>query len=78
MHTSTVEHVPLAVSVSFSADEMTVTLADGRRLSVPKVWFSRLASASDADLHAHELIGVGEGIHWPNLDEELSVAGLLR
>jgi hypothetical protein len=78
MTTTTVERVPLATEVSFTADEMTVALADGRRLSVPLAWFPRLAKASPEQLRNHELMGDGEGIHWPDLDEDVSVEGLLR
>jgi hypothetical protein len=78
MSTSTIEHAPLATGLSFTADEMNVTLADGRRLSVPLAWFSRLAKATPDQLRNFELMGDGEGIHWPDLDEDLSVEGLLR
>ena len=70
--------VPLATKVTFDVDEMTVELADGRRLSVPLVWFPRLAKASATQLLNYELLGDGDGVHWPDLDEDLSVAGLLR
>ena len=78
MSTSTVERTPRATNVSFTSDEMTVALADGRRLSVPLAWFPRLAKASPEQLRNCELLGDGEGIHWPDLDEDLSVEGLLR
>lgn len=73
-----VERVALATEVSFGPDEMTVSLADGRKLSVPLAWFPRLAKASPAELSNYELLGDGDGIHWPDLDEDLSVEGLLR
>jgi Protein of unknown function (DUF2442) len=72
-----IERAPLATEVSFTADDMVLVLADGRRLSVPLTWFPRLAGASPAQLRKFELMGDGEGIHWPELDEDLSVAGLL-
>lgn len=72
------EHIPLAVSVTFSADELIVGLADGRRVAVPKTWFPRLERATAEQLANYELLGDGEGIHWPDLDEDVSVAGLLR
>ena len=78
MSTIAVERAPLATSVAFAGDEMTVALVDGRRLSVPLVWFPRLAAATPAERQAFELIGDGEGIHWPDLDEDISVEGLLR
>jgi Protein of unknown function (DUF2442) len=76
--TLAVEHLPLATGVTFAADEMIVALADGRRLSVPLAWFPRLAKATPAELQHYDLLGDGEGIHWPDLDEDLSVRGLLR
>lgn len=78
MITSVVERTPLATELSFTADEMLVTLADGRRLSVPLAWFPRLAHASIEQRQNYELMGDGEGIHWPDVDEDLSVEGLLR
>jgi hypothetical protein len=78
MSTTAVEHAPLATAVSFTSDEMIVSLADGRRLSVPLAWFPRLAKATAQQLEKYELMGDGEGIHWPDLDEDLSVEGLLR
>jgi hypothetical protein len=67
-----------AKKVAFSSDELTVVLADGRRISVPLAWFPRLLRASPEQLENYELLGDGAGIHWPDLDEDLSVAGLLR
>jgi hypothetical protein len=78
MSTSTVEHSPLATDVTFTSDEMVVALADGRRLAVPLAWFPRLTKATQSQLLHYELLGDGEGIHWPDLDEDLSVKGLLR
>ena len=78
MSTTTVERTPLAADVTFTSDEMTVALVDGRRLSVPLAWFPRLARATTDQLRKFELLGDGEGIHWPDLDEDLSVEGLLK
>jgi len=78
MSTSVVEHAPLATELSFSDDEMVVSLADGRRLSVPLAWFPRLAKATATQRQNYELMGDGEGIHWSEIDEDLSVDGLLR
>ncbi len=78
MPTSIVDRVPLAIEVSCDADELVVRLVDGRRLAVPLEWFPRLAKATREQLKNYELLGDGEGIHWPDLDEDLSVAGLLR
>jgi hypothetical protein len=68
---------PRAVEVAVDDDELTVKLADGRRLSVPLAWFPRLAHA-DADQRRNwRLVGDGQGIRWPDVDEDLSVAALL-
>ena len=78
MNSSVVEIRPKAREVAITDDELVVLLADGRKISVPLVWFPRLLHAS-ADQRQHfELLGDGEGIHWPDIDEGLSVAGLLR
>lgn len=77
MSSSIVEAVPLAQEVEVTADELTVTLADGRRLTVPLAWFPRLLSASPEARAEWQLLGDGEGVHWPEADEDISVAGLL-
>ena len=61
-----------------SDDELSVLLADGRRVSVPIAWFPRLLNATPAQRANFQMLGDGEGIHWPEIDEDLSVAGLLR
>ena len=77
MNSSTSEPRPLARDVQVTEAEIQVSLADGRTISVPLIWFPRLTSAS-ASARAHwELLGDGEGIHWPEADEDISVAGLL-
>jgi len=78
MSSSVVEIRPRAREVSISEDELTVLLADGRKISVPLVWFPRLLHATADQRQNFELLGEGEGIHWPDVDEDLSVAGLLR
>ncbi len=78
MNTSAVEACPLAQQVEFTDDDLVVLLMDGRRISVPLVWFPRLAQATRSQLENYELLGDGEGIHWPEIDEDLSVEGLLR
>jgi hypothetical protein len=65
-------------TVEFSNDALVVGLKDGRRISVPLRWYPRLAEAS-ADARSNwEICGGGYGIHWPELDEDLSTEGLLR
>jgi hypothetical protein len=73
-----VETNPRAVEIGVTDDELIVHLADGRTVSVPLAWFPRLLHASAADRAELRLIGDGEYINWPALDEDLSVAGLLR
>jgi len=68
----------LAEHVRFTEDELVVSLVDGRTISAPLVWFPRLARATAKQLENYELLGDGEGIHWPDVDEDLSVEGLLR
>jgi len=78
MSTSPIERWPaVAQAVHLSADTLTVDLADGRSISVPIAWYPRLASGSDAERTNWRFIGRGEGIHWPDLDEDISVENLL-
>jgi len=77
MNTSTVEIRPLARQIILSDLEIIVELADGRKITVPLAWFPRLLNASQKQRENWELLGDGEGIHWPDLDEDLSVAGFL-
>jgi hypothetical protein len=56
---------------------MIVSLDDGRTLSVPLAWYPRLLAGSLQERENYELIGDGEGIHWPDLDEDVSIEGLL-
>jgi Protein of unknown function (DUF2442) len=58
-------------------DGLVVDLMDGRTISVPLAWFPRLLHATPQQREQWELAGAGFGIHWPELDEDLSVAGLL-
>lgn len=69
---------PRAKEISFSDDELVVLLADGRRIATPLSWFPRLLRSTREQRESYELIGGGAGIHWPVLDEGLSVAGPLR
>ena len=77
MRTLTRETEPLAVDVIVTATVLRVILDDGRELLVPLEWFPRLRDAADTDRANWRLIGRGEGIHWPTLDEDISVRGLL-
>lgn len=66
-----------ARSVRFSDDSITVELLDGRAISAPLAWFPRLLEANNDQRKNWQLMGEGEGVHWPDIDEDLSVAGLL-
>lgn len=68
---------PTANSVSVSEDTLSVELSDGRTISVPIEWFPRLVHASPQERARWRLIGNGQGIHWEDIDEDISVAGLL-
>ena len=68
---------PHAVAVTVSDDAVTVDLVDGRTLSVPIAWYPRLAHATPTERTKWRLTGRGQGIHWPDLDEDVSVEGLL-
>jgi len=67
----------LARSVRFEGERMIVTLSDDREISVPIAWYPRLARATPEQRNQWRLIGDGEGIHWPDADEDLPVAGIL-
>ena len=67
-----------AKSVRFDEHMMHVLLQDGREISVPLDWFPRLRNASAHQRRNWRLIGSGVGIHWPGLDEDISVAALLE
>lgn len=68
----------LVVGVSFSSDALSVRLSDGRVVSAPLAWFPRLADATPRERSDWELIGGGIGIHWEEIDEDISVESLLR
>jgi len=69
---------PRIQRVRVTKDEITVDLADGRVISVPLAWSWRLSEATPAERADFRLIGTGQGIHWPQVDEDLSVEGLLH
>ena len=77
MPVSTVEPGALARDARVDDETLTVELADGRTISVPIVWFPRLAHASPAARNAWVLLGDGRGVHWPDADEDVRVEGLL-
>ena len=69
--------VPGATNVTATEDTLTVDLADGRTISAPLVWYPRLVHAAPQERAKWELHAEGRHIHWPDLDEDLSVEGLL-
>ncbi len=77
MSSSTVDSHAAAANVLVSEDTLTVELSDGRVLSVPVAWYPRLTHGTAAERNNWRLIGAGHGIHWPELDEDISVEGLL-
>jgi hypothetical protein len=78
MSISAVEiEVPLAQKVTVTGDTLCVDLSDGRSISAPLAWFPRLQHASTAERKHWRLIGKGTGIHWEDIDEDISVEGLL-
>lgn len=66
-----------AEKVKITSKELIVDLVDGRRVEVPLVWFPRLLQAKLSQRNKYRLIGDGIGIHWPEIDEDLSVEGLM-
>ena len=66
-----------ALSVTVMEDTLSVDLSDGRTISVPLAWFPRLMHASQEERNHWRLIGKGQGIHWEDLDEDVSVENLL-
>jgi len=66
------------VDVKFTDDTFSVSLRDGRTITVPLAWYPRLLDASSAERKNWRVAGGGYGIHWPDIDEDLSTEGLLR
>jgi uncharacterized protein DUF2442 len=78
MSTLAIDAAARARDVRLTRDELIVDLQDGRTVSVPLAWFPKLLHATARQRRRWELLGDGEGIRWPEVDEDLSVAGLLR
>jgi len=78
MSTSVIKLDPTAIDVVADDTLLRVILADGRELAAPLEWFPRLRDASPEQRSRWRLIGRGQGIHWPDVDEDVSVASLLR
>lgn len=78
MNSSTVEtQVPTATIAQVNDDTLSVDLSDGRTISVPVAWYPRLSHGTSEERGHWRLIGNGRGIHWPDLDEDISVENLL-
>jgi hypothetical protein len=65
-------------TIEVTETEIVATLMDGRRVSVPLSWSWRLASATRQQRQHYEIIGDGTGIHWPDIDEDIGIAGMLH
>ena len=74
---TTPKATPLAESVQCDEFMLNVTLADGRKISVPLEWFPRLTKATPKQRENWRLIGKGIGIHWPDIDEDISIESIL-
>ena len=68
---------PRISSIIVTDDEIRATLTDGRTISVPLVWSWRLAAATPEQRNNYEIIGSGQGVHWPDIDEDISAIGML-
>ena len=78
MNTLAVEiRVPEALNVSLTDDTLSVDLSDGRSISIPIAWFPRLLHSTEQERNNWRLIGKGQGIHWEDIDEDISIEGLL-
>jgi hypothetical protein len=78
MTTLAIEVEPLATGVKVTSDSLSVELADGREVTVPLMWFPRLLSANKIQRENWRMIGGGVGIHWEDVDEDISVETLMR
>ena len=78
MSTSAIElEIPDAIDVTVSDDTLSVELSDGRTISVPVDWYPRLTHATEQQRANWRIIGRGDGIHWADIDEDISVEALL-
>ena len=69
---------PRIAALEVTEDAIVAQLADGRTISVPLAWSWRLAAATPAQRKRFEIIGSGEGVHWPDIDEDISARGMLQ
>ncbi len=68
---------PMAESVSFKDDSLVVGLQDGRTITIPVSWYPRLEHSSQDERSNWQILGSGSGIHWPDIDEDISIEALL-
>lgn len=78
MSFSTATNAAVIQRIEITSDELAVFLSDGRRVHVPLAWYPRLAHSRPADRHMHQLIGGGQGVHWPEIDEDISLENILQ
>jgi hypothetical protein len=78
MSISTLNPGERVADVSFTEDSLCVSLRDGRKISVPLTWYPKLLHATPEQRNNWKVAGAGYGIHWPDIDEDLSTEGLLR
>lgn len=76
-HPTAIDPDPTAIGVDVSDSALRIILSDGRELSAPLAWFPRLRDATPEERQNWEPIGRGHGLHWPDLDEDISVRALL-
>ena len=69
---------PRIVAIDVTAESITAELADGRTVSVPLAWSWRLSDATPEQRNNFQIIGTGEGVHWPDIDEDISARGMLQ
>ncbi|MDH4078471.1 MAG: DUF2442 domain-containing protein [Nitrospira sp.] len=69
---------PRILTIEVTDDEIIAHLVDGRTISVPLVWSWRLANATEKQRQHWEILGDGQGVHWPEIDEDISVEGMLH
>ena len=70
-------HDPRIMAVEVTYDLITANLTDGHTISVPLVWSWRMSNAIPAQRQHFEIIGIGQGVHWPDVDEDISASGML-
>ncbi len=78
MSSLTKTYTATATHIWFDESKMIVLLSDGREIAVPIDWFPKLRDATETERNHWRLIGKGQGVHWPDLNEDISVSGLLQ